>query len=94
MPGWSAAVIHEFNNRLTTTFLYARFVYYNAMRHLSEVDLTEKASKTSFSKDFGRRSVSLSATCIAAKRCFSLERYQEVESLIPIQDALIYKSNT
>lgn len=52
--GWSADIIEEFRSRLTTTFLYAKFINYNEIRDISEVEITEKSSKIPLNKDFGR----------------------------------------
>ncbi|CAF1033127.1 unnamed protein product [Rotaria sordida] len=52
LDGWSLKVIDEFRSRLTTTFLYAKFINYNEIRDISEVEITEKSSKTSLNKDF------------------------------------------
>jgi hypothetical protein len=52
--GWPLDVIEEFRSRLTTTFLYARFINYNEIRDISEVEITEKSSKTPLNKDFGK----------------------------------------
>ncbi|CAF0807587.1 unnamed protein product [Adineta steineri] len=50
--GWSSDIIEEFRSRLTTTFLYAKFINYNAIRNISEVEITEKSSKIPLNKDF------------------------------------------
>lgn len=52
LDGWSSTVIEEFRSRLTTTFLYAKFINYNDMRDILEVEITEKSSKISLNKDF------------------------------------------
>ncbi|CAF4858871.1 unnamed protein product [Rotaria sp. Silwood1] len=52
LDGWSTKIIDEFRSRLTTTFLYAKFINYNEIIDISEVEITEKSSKISLNKDF------------------------------------------
>ena len=52
--GWSTEVIEDFRSRLTTTFLYAKFINYNEIRDISEVEITEKTLKIPLHKDFGK----------------------------------------
>lgn len=53
--GWSEDVIKEFCSRVTTTFLYAKFINYNEIRDIFEVEITEKSLKTPLHKDFGKQ---------------------------------------
>lgn len=54
IDGWSEEIIDDFRSRLTTTFLYAKFINYNEIRDISEVEITEKTSKIPLNKDFGK----------------------------------------
>ncbi|CAF1434332.1 unnamed protein product [Adineta ricciae] len=54
IDGWPLDIVEEFRSRLTTTFLFAKFVNYNEIRDISEVEIAEKNSKIPINKDFER----------------------------------------
>jgi len=46
--------IEEFRSRLAGPFLYAKFINYNQIKDIFEVEITEKGSETSLNKEFGK----------------------------------------
>lgn len=89
IDGWPMNVIDEFRSRLTTTFLFAKFIYYNEVRDISEVEITEKASKISFNKDF--RKIEICVFIHIEIFSILIERYQMQRLIIPTSDKLLYK---
>jgi hypothetical protein len=50
--GWPLNVIDEFRTQLNKGILYARFLNYNEIREISEVEISVKGSTTTVNKDF------------------------------------------
>ncbi len=89
--GWSIDAIEEFRSRLTTTFLFAKFINYNEIRDLSEVEITEKNSKTPLNKDFGKIKLDM---MLDFEECFFfylIVQYQIERSILLINDKFVYK---
>jgi hypothetical protein len=51
--GWPLNVINEFRAQLNGRILYARFLNYNEIREISEVEIRVKESTTTVNKNFG-----------------------------------------
>ena len=92
ISGWPTTVIDEFRSRLSTTFLFAKFINYNDVRNLSDVEITEKGSKITLNQDFG--TVQRYGFCsFFGQPLYSTERYQIQASLSPLIDPRIYNGN-
>ncbi|CAF1303813.1 unnamed protein product [Rotaria sp. Silwood1] len=62
--GWSSNVIDEFRAQLNRSNLYARFLNYNEIREISEVEIRVKGSTKTVNKDFERYQMEQSAVQI------------------------------
>jgi len=51
--GWPLKVIDDFRAQLNGRILCARFLNYNAIREISEVEIRVKESTTTVNKNFG-----------------------------------------
>ena len=94
LDGWPDNVIDEFKRSLTTTFLYAKINNYNPIRYLCEVELRDRSSQMTMNEDFSRLSLDESPNDTLDFPFAILEHYQQAESLVPLNDALIYRSES
>ena len=90
IDGWPLDIVEEFRSRLTTTFLFAKFVNYNEIRDISEVEIAEKNSKTPLNKDFGKIS-NMSTNEMNLLLLRIIERYQSQRPTIRPTDKHLYK---
>ncbi|CAF3029424.1 unnamed protein product [Rotaria sp. Silwood2] len=90
LDGWSVKLVDEFRSRLTTTFLYAKFINYNEIRDISEVEITEKSSKTSLNNDFQPYQMQRLVLPINDKFLYEHIPLEKIESIQANQIRMLY----
>ncbi|CAM4902483.1 unnamed protein product [Rotaria socialis] len=93
LDGWPLDAIEEFCSRLSTTFLYAKFMNYNEVRDMLEVEITEKTSKTSLNTDFQHHQIQRLILPTNDKFLYKCIPFEKLDCNQPNQIRLLYYIN-